>query len=138
MDTDKKGLAIIFHSGSFDRVYHGLSIALAALALGREARFFFTYWALKYLKRDKSLFFELDAEGREEKEILERNIKKGHIQNIFEIIAQAKKMGGKIYVCTNSMGLLNISRDEFIDEVDKSMGITTFLSETANDHILFI
>ena len=138
MNTDKKGLAVIFHSGSFDRVYHGLSIALAALALGRETKFFFTYWALKYLKRGKPLFFELDTEGRKQKGILEKGIKKGHIQNILEIIAQAKKMGAKIYVCTNSMGLLNISRDEFIDEVDKSMGITTFLSETANSHILFI
>lgn len=49
MDKDRKGLAIIFHSGSYDRISHGLSIALTALALGREVRLFFSYWALEYL-----------------------------------------------------------------------------------------
>jgi peroxiredoxin family protein len=138
MDTDKKGLAIVFHSGSYDRIYHGLSIALAASALGREVRFFFTYWALEYLRRDKYPVFELDNEGKAHREILERNIQKGHMLRIPELLTQAKAMGAKFYVCTNSMGLLNIVRNELIEEVDKSMGITTFLSETIKDQILFI
>lgn len=138
MDTDKKGLAIIFHSGSYDRIYHGLSIALAALALGREVRFFFTYWALEYLKRDKSSLFKLDKEGQAHRKILERNIKNGHMQKVLELVTQSKVMGAKFYACTSSMGLLNIARDELINEVDKSMGITTFLTETSKDQILFI
>ena len=138
MGTDKKGLAIIFHSGSFDRIHHGLSIALAGLALGRQVRFFFTYWALEYLKKDKPSLFKLDAEGEAQRKILERNLEKGHMHKILELINQAKIMGAKIYDCTNSMGLLNITRDEFVSEVEKSMGITTFLTETSQDQILFI
>lgn len=138
MNAQKKGLAIIFHSGSYDRIYHGLSIALAALALGREVKFFFTYWALEYLKQNRPALFKLDAESQEQREAIKKNIEKGHIQKAPELIVQAKKMGAKFYACTNSMGLLNISRDELIKEVDKSMGITTFLTETAEDQILFI
>ncbi|MFQ5916974.1 MAG: DsrE/DsrF/DrsH-like family protein [Candidatus Binatia bacterium] len=138
MDKGRKGLAIMFHSGSYDRIYHGLSIALAALALGREVRFFFTYWALEYLKREKSSFFKLDKEGRAHRKILEGNIKKGHMQKVLELVTQTKAMGAKFYACTSSMGLLNIARDELINEVDKSMGITTFLTETRGDQILFI
>ena len=37
-----------------------------------------------------------------------------------------------------SMGLLNISRDELVKEIDKSMGITTFLTEAIEDQLLFI
>ncbi|MFQ5952145.1 MAG: DsrE/DsrF/DrsH-like family protein [Candidatus Omnitrophota bacterium] len=138
MNSEKRGLGIVFHSGSYDRLYHGISIALAALALGREVRLFFTYWALEYIKKGGSSFFVLDKEGETHREVLERNINKGHMQKIPELLAEAKKMGAKFYACTNSMGLLNIVRDELVDEVDKSMGITTFLTETTGDQILFI
>lgn len=138
MDTQKQGLAIILHSGSYDRLYHGLSIALAALALGTEVRLFFTYWALEQLKTTKKLPQKLDKEAKAHQEILEKNIKKGHMQEIPELLAQAKVMGARFYACTQSMGLLNISRNELVKEVDKSMGITTFLTETKGRQLLFI
>jgi peroxiredoxin family protein len=138
MDAQKKGLAIIFHSGSFDRLYHGLSIVLAALALGREARCFFTYWALEYLKKDRTVSIKLDGDGNAHRELLNKNIKAGHMLGILELFSQAKAMGAKFYACTNSLGLLNIARNELINEVDKSMGITTFLTETVECQILFI
>ncbi len=137
MDTDGKGLSIIFHSGSYDRVYHGFSIVLVALALGREAKCFFTYWALEYLMKGKSVF-QLNEEGQAHKKILEEHMKKGHMQEISELLTQAKAMGAKFYVCTNSMSLLNVSRDELVNEIDKSMGLTTFLAEAGQDQILFI
>lgn len=138
MNSHKAGLAIIFHSGSFDRIYHGLSIALAGLALGREVKLFFTYWALEYLKKDRPSLFKFDAEAQKQRKVLEKNIERGHIQKIDELIIQTKSMKAKIYACTSSMGLLNISRDELRREVDKSMGITTFLTENAQEQILFI
>lgn len=138
MDDKKTGLGIIFHSGSYDRLYHGLSLALAALALGREVKLFFTYWALEYLSRDKSNLFKLDEEGRLQRGLLEKHIERGHIQRLSEFINQAKSMGARFYACTSSMGLLNIARDELIAAVDKSMGITTFLTETTDYQLLFI
>lgn len=138
MNSNKAGLAIIFHSGSFDRIYHGLSIALAASALGREVRLFFSYWALEYLKKDGLAGFRLDNEGKKYKEIVEKNIERGHLEKTLELIRQSKAMGVKIYACTSSMGLLNIARDELIPEVDKSMGLTTFLVETGDFQVLFI
>lgn len=131
-------MAIIFHSGSFDRLYHGLSFALAGLALGREVRLFFSYWALEYLKNNKPTNFKLTNEGKEQDKLLTDKIEKGHIQSISELLTQVKSMGGKTYACTASMGLLNIARDELVKEVDKSMGITTFLTETVDSQLLFI
>lgn len=140
LGEDKKGLGIIFHSGDYARVIHALSISLAALTLDREVRLFFTYWPLEYLKKNAPSFkfLKFDSENPIYQEIIEKNLKKGHLQSIPELIAQNKKMGAKFYVCTNSMALLNIARDELIDAVDKSMGIITFLTETKSDQILFI
>lgn len=134
----KPGLGIIIHSGSYDRIYHGLSLALAASALGREVKIFFSYWALEYLKKKAPAGISLDKEAERHKEIIERNIERGHLVNFNELTSQAKKMGAKFYACTSSMGLLNIARDELVQEVDKSMGITTFLTETADFQLLFI
>ena len=133
-----KSLGIVFHSGSYDRVYHGLSFAVAALALGRPVKLFFTYWALEYLKKDALQTLPLDEEARSHQMILKKNIENGHIVNIGELILQAKSMSGKFYACSASMGLLNIARDELIEAVDKSMGIATFLSETQDGQLLFI
>ena len=135
---EKKGLGIIFHSGSYDRIHHGFSIALAALALGRETKLFFSYWALEYLKKEGPPKLKLDSEAEEAKKMIEKNRKRGHLQGVGELIAQAKAMGGKLFVCTHSMGILNIARDEFIGEVDKSMGLTTFLAETADYQLMFV
>lgn len=133
-----KGLGIIFHSGSYDRLYHGLSLALAGLALGREVKLFFSYWALEHLKKERSFSLILDKEAQEHKEIIEKNIEKGHMLKFSELLLEAKRMGAKFYVCSSSMGLLNIARNELIEEVDKSMGITTFLTEVIDYQVLFI
>ncbi|OGX25408.1 MAG: hypothetical protein A3J51_04275 [Omnitrophica WOR_2 bacterium RIFCSPHIGHO2_02_FULL_45_21] len=134
----KKGLALILHSGSYDRLYQGMSVALAALALGRVVKLFFTYWALETLRKDAGDSLILDEEARAHRKILEKNLKEKHMQKISQLYAQAKIMGAKFYACTQSMGLLNISRDELVKEVDKSMGLTTFLTEALEDQLLFI
>lgn len=138
MPAQKKALALILHSASYDRLYQGISCALAALALGREVKLFFTYWALETLRKDAGDSLILDEEARAYRKILENNLKKRHMQKIGELYAQAKIMGAKFYACTQSMGLLNISRDELVKEVDKSMGLTTFLSEAIEAQLLFI
>jgi peroxiredoxin family protein len=138
MPEEKRGLAVIFHSGSFDRLHHGFSIALAALALGRPVRFFFSYWALEYLKRGAESHFRLDGEASEHRQVLQKGLEKGHLESIPGMVAQVKAMGGRFYACTHSMGLLNIARDELVEAVDRSMGLTAFLTETAEDQILYI
>jgi peroxiredoxin family protein len=135
---ENRGLGIILHSDSYDRIYHGFSLCLAALSLGREVKILFTYWALEYLKRDKPKSFSVEELGQEQQEVLEKNKNKGHLIGFRELIQQIKALGGKIYVCTHSMGLLNIARNELIDEVDKSVGLTTWFTETKEYQFIFI
>src|SRR3989304_2553314 len=99
---EEKGLGVIFHSGSYDRIHHGFSIALAALALGRETKLFFSYWALEYLKKQGPPELKLDSEAAKAKEMIEKNRERGHLQKVDELISQAKVMGAKLFVCTHS------------------------------------
>ncbi len=138
MAEDKKGLAIIFHSGSFDRLHQGFSVALAALALGRPVRLFFSYWAFRYLKRGEDSYFTLDSEASDYREILQKGLERGHLESVSHLLGQVKTMGAKCYACTHSMGLLNIARDELVEAVDRSMGLTAFLKETMEDQLLYL
>ena len=138
MSTNIKGLGIIFHSDSYDRIHHGLSLALAGSALGREVKLIFTYGALVYLKKNGGENSQSNRESETQEKILEKSTAKGHSETFAGLISQLKAMGGNVYTCTNSMGMLNIARNELVEEVDKSTGLTTFLSETSDYQILFI
>lgn len=60
------------------------------------------------------------------------------MKRISEFLSEAKELGATLYACISSMALLNITRDELIDEVDESTGIAIFLMETEEGQMLFI
>jgi peroxiredoxin family protein len=134
----KEGLGIIFHSGSYDRICNGFHIAMTSLAMGRKVKIFFTFWSLRYLKKGKTPQYELDCEAERYKNLLEKHIEKGHLQDVSKLITLTKSIGGKLYVCTNSIELFEMTQDELIDEVDRSMGLVTFLNKVEDYQILFI
>jgi peroxiredoxin family protein len=138
MSEEQRGLGIILHSGAYDRLSHGLSIALAASALGRKVQLFFTYEATEHLKRGGAPPFHLTSPDSDFAKSFQKNLEQGRMETIPDLLAQAKALGAKFYACSNSMGLLNITRDELIEAVDRSMGLTTFLTQTSDDQILFI
>ncbi len=118
-------LCIFLHSGSYDRVYQAISITNVVLAMGGEVHIFFSYGALKRLVKGKTDELQAEEPFREE---MAKNIKRGTIDSISEMLHTAKRFGRlKIYACTASMAVLNIARDELIDLVDCSMGLVSFL-----------
>lgn len=136
--TDKNyRLCIFLHSGSYDRVYQAVSITNVVLAMGGEVHIFFSYGALKRLVKGK--MDELQAEEPFRKE-MEKNIKRGTIDSISEMLTTAKRFGRvNIYACTASMAVLNIARDELVDLVDCSMGLVSFLELVKGaQHALYI
>lgn len=55
-------------------------------------------------------------------------MKRGTLDSIKEMIEIGKRFGRlKVYACSASMAILNITRDELIDGVDMSMGMVQFI-----------
>ena len=133
-----KNLSIIFHSDSYDKVNHGLSIALSALLMGGKARLYFTHGALKYLKKKRNADMQIDEGDDYFKERYIKNVEEGHIERIEEMIKNCKEFGAEFFVCPASMALLNISRDELVDEVDKITGLASFIAESEDFDFIFI
>jgi peroxiredoxin family protein len=135
--TENYRLCIFLHSGSYDRVYQAISITNVALAMGGEVHIFFSYGALKRLVKGRTDELQAEEPFRAE---MEKNIKRGTIDSISEMLTTAKRFGRvKLYACTASMAVLNIARDELVDLVDCSMGLVSFLELVKGaQHALYI
>ncbi len=58
---------------------------------------------------------------------IERGLESGGIQSLETQLANAKKLGLKLYACPNAMAALNIALSDVLDEVDNVMGLAAFL-----------
>ena len=137
-DKEFQGLGIIFHSGSYDKIFHGLSFAISGLAMDMKVKLFFTYWALEYLKKGNEKLIMLDSDGKRNKKWIDNNRAEGHMYDISEYIDKIKTLEGEVFVCSSSMEMYNVKSEDLIDDVDKIAGIATFLSETEGYQLLYI
>ena len=53
MSTSPSKVAVFLHSGDYDRVHQGLSIAAAAVVTGRRAEVYLFWWALERFLQDR-------------------------------------------------------------------------------------
>lgn len=121
-------LCLFVHSGSYDRVYQALSISTVVLATGGQVHSFWSYGALKRLVKGRADELGMDSEPEPFRAEMEKNLKRGTIDRISSMIQTAKRFDGfKVYACTASMAVLNVTRDEFDEVVDSSMGLVTFM-----------
>jgi peroxiredoxin family protein len=135
--NNSSNIAIIFHSGSYDRIYHGLTIGLTSLAFDMKVKYFFTYWSLEYVRKMESSFFKLDEEAKKYNEQFKKHMEKGHIQPVQKLLNQLNDMGADFYACTNSLDMLKISNDQMMDGF-KAGGLGTFIAETEGYRVIFI
>lgn len=117
---------MVVNSGEYDRVSYALSIAKVASALGMEVHMLFTYGGLNRLVKGRGdeLGVVVDPYVRGK---LEEGLAKGTVSKISTDLKEAKKLGLKIYACVSAMGLLNVTKNDLIEEVDEVMGLATFL-----------
>ena len=58
---------------------------------------------------------------------IERGLESGGIQPLGAQLADARKLGLKLYACPNAMAALNIVLSDLLVEVDSTMGVAAFL-----------
>ena len=118
-------MAIILHSGSYDRASYALTLALVALATGMEAHMLLTHGALRRFTRG-----HLDEMGDETspqaKKDCEFGLMTGALSSIEKQLADARELGMKLYSCVGVMAAYNIRKDDLVPEVDEAIGLGTF------------
>ncbi len=116
---------VFFHSGAYDAVHQGVSIAASATSLGREVELYFFWWALERLVKGP-----LDAPDLRE-DVADEMEKRGvpTIAQLLEVVRGSGK--ARLYACSGSMASLGLTPPQVEKSVDQVIGWTTILQRTA-------
>ena len=159
--AEKERVTLVIFSGELDKALAAFNIAIGAASMGMEVSMFFTFWGLNVIKRNEGSIkskgimrkmlnrmnrggakrlplskFQMLGLGKWMIGQLMRDIKSPPLE---ELIAMAKGMGVKFIACTTSMGMMGISKEAFIPEVDSFAGVATYLAEAKEGKVnLFI
>jgi len=147
VDEDKLCLGVM--SGNLDNTIASFIIALGAAAYDMEVDMFFTFWATAALRDPKKkvkkgfldkMFGWMLPTGSKKLPlskmqmlgmgpVMIRNVMKMHgAKSLEELMQEAAAMGIRIHVCTMSMDVMGIKRDELIDYPHMDfVGVGTFV-----------
>lgn len=117
-------VAIILHSGTYDRVSYALAMARVSLAMGCQVYMLLTYDALHRFVRGH--LDDLDNELPAVRERIQHGLATGGLEPLERQLADAKILGLKLFACPNAMAHLNISHTDLVEQVDGIMGLAAF------------
>ncbi len=122
--AERKKVAIVLHSGAYDRIYQASAIALTAVAMGKEVMLFLLFWSLK--KFAEGRLDERDESGEYgewERETFQRMAQLKAPQ-VTEMLQQGRELGLlKIYACSASLQFLNVQHEALKSQVDDVVGL---------------
>ena len=157
MSEDTKRCTIVVFSGDMDKVFAAFIIATTAAAMGMESTMFFTFWGLKAIQKGTptgSGFFGrmlsvmnrggIDRLGPSKfnfggigRWMFKKMMKDQGVTSLPELLQTAIDLDVKLLACLMSMDVMEISRDDLIDEVDDVVGAATMLAEAQQSQVQF-
>jgi len=122
---------------------------------------FFTFWGLNVIKKNeggikskgimRKMLNLMNRGGAKRlplskfhmlglgKRMMKKLMKDVNSPQVEELIVLAREFGVKFIACTTTMGMMGISKDAFIPEVDSFAGVATYLAHARESKInLFI
>jgi len=147
MENSTDGVTMIICSGDMDKVMAAFLIAIGAAASGKEANMFFTFWGLKAIQKGnltgKSFFgrmmgimnrggisrigpsrFNFWGIGRW---MFNQMMKMHKATPLAELRQTAIDLGIKLIPCQMTMEIMEIRKEDLIDEVQPVCGVATML-----------
>jgi len=154
-------VTLVVFSGEMDKALAAFNIAIGAASMGMEVSMFFTFWGLNIIKKNegpikskgimKKMLNFMNRGGSKRlplskfhmfglgKWMMGKLMKGAKIPSLEEMIALADEAGVKFIACTTSMGMMGISKEAFIPQVESFAGVATYLAEAKEGKVnLFI
>ena len=154
-------VTLVVLSGDMDRVMAAFIIATGAAAMGMRVTMFFTFWGLNAIRRDgagggakdwlRRMFGYLNKGGADNlplsrfhfwglgNRMMKLVMKQNRMPGIAELGEMALDLGVRFIACTTTLGLMGITKDTLIDEIDQFAGVSTYLAEAREAQVnLFI
>lgn len=154
-------VAIVLFSNDLDKALAAMILANGLAASGAEVGIFFTFWGLSVLRKRPApsvaknfisrMFGWMLPTGAERLALSKLNIlglgtammkdvmKRQRIMSLPSLMKSAKEAGVRFIACDMAMGVMGLTREELIDEVDEVAGVAAFaeLAKKSNN-TLFI
>jgi NADPH-dependent 2,4-dienoyl-CoA reductase/sulfur reductase-like enzyme/peroxiredoxin family protein/rhodanese-related sulfurtransferase/TusA-related sulfurtransferase len=146
--SGKRAMANVVFSDDFDKAMAAFIIANGAAAAGYEVTLFFTFWGLNILRKSgpvtarknliEKMFGFMMPKGADRLTLSKMNMagmglamikgimKRKNVLSLPDLIAQAQRSGVRMVVCTMSMDLMGIKREELIDGIEEG-GVALFI-----------
>lgn len=126
---DKKKFVIFAHSGTYDKLYQTITLAITAASMGKETYIFLFFWALRKFVNEEFDATKLPTEFGEEGLQLSKRMQELNPISLKEILGEVRKMGNlKIYACTAAVKLMGLEEKTVKAKVDDILGLTTLLN----------
>ena len=159
--AEKDKLSIVVFSGDLDQALAAFILATTGASMGMEVSMFFTFWGLNIIKKNQGAIksrgimrrmlnfmnrggskrlplsrFHMFGLG---KWMMGKLMRDDKFPSLDELIATAREAGVKFIACTTSIGIMGISKEAFIPEVDSFAGVATYLAEAKEGRVnLFV
>lgn len=157
-EDDVKKTSIIVFSGDMDKMVAAFTIATTSAAMGMQTTMFFTFWGLQAIKKHTSTgkgffgkmlsMFLSDIEGIGPSKMnfggigrwmFKKMMKDKGVASLPELRQSAIDLGVRILACQMSMDVMEIRREDLIDEVSDVVGAATYILEAQGaDITLFV
>ncbi|MDD3275820.1 MAG: FAD-dependent oxidoreductase [Kiritimatiellales bacterium] len=144
----KKAMTNVVFCADFDKAMAAFIIANGAVAAGYEVTLFFTFWGINILRKSgpvvtkknpiEKMFGLMMPKGADKLTLSKMNMagmglamikgimKHKNVMTLQELIGQAKFSGVRMVVCTMSMDLMGIKKEELIDGVEEG-GVAMYI-----------
>jgi peroxiredoxin family protein len=147
---DKEKMTVIVFSGEMDKILAAFNLAIGGATAGMDVTMFFTFWGLNVIKRNEGTIkskgimrkmlnlmnrggakrlplskFHMMGMG---KWMMQKLMDDIHFPRLQELMATAKEFGVKFIACTTTIGMMGLSPDAFIPEVDSFAGVATYMA----------
>ena len=128
VSTPSPKVVVFLHSGDYDRVHQGLSIAAAAVASGRRAEVYLFWWAL-----ERFLQGRLDEpDFTPAREDVSDRFETRRMPTLRQLLEHVRESGlGTVQGCTGSLGALGAEALADKGPIDGWVGWSAILQRTA-------
>jgi len=147
-------VSIIISKGSLDGIYPGLIMANGARAEGIEANLFFTFFGLDAIHRKRYEHIKVSTVGNPgmhmatvvgllpgmsaiATHMMDKKMEALDIPDIPEFIELISDTGAGIYACKASVDMFDLTKDDFVDQVEDIITVGEFYEKAAGGQIIF-
>lgn len=154
----ERAMLVVF-SGDMDRLMAAFVLATGAASMGMQVTMYFTFWGLAALKKTtilagksfpEKLLATMLPSGPERTGtsklhmlgmgplMLKMMMSKHHVETLPSLIALARELGVRFIACQMTMGIMGITKEELIDDLDYG-GVATCVGDASDSRMtLFI